>query len=72
VTNCHHSTSFAVKGLSEDKEYIFRIKAVNIHGESLPGRVSEPVSFRGNTTIKVFEPEKLPTIVEQETKDKVC
>ena len=46
VTNRHHSTSFVVKGLSYDREYIFRVKAVNVHGESEPSRVSEPVSFR--------------------------
>lgn len=45
VTNSHHSTSFVVKGLSLDREYIFRVKAVNIHGESEPSRVSSPVSF---------------------------
>lgn len=45
LTNCHHSTSFVVKGLSLDREYIFRVKAANVHGESEPSRVSEPVSF---------------------------
>ena len=48
ITNSHHSTSFVVKGLSLDCEYIFRVKAVNVHGESEPSRVSEPVSFGVN------------------------
>ena len=48
MTSRHHSTSFVVKGLSFDREYIFRVKAVNVHGESEPSRVSEPVSFRAH------------------------
>ena len=36
------STSFVVKGLDKDKEYIFRVKAVNAQGHSPPSKVSEP------------------------------
>ena len=39
------STSFVVKGLKKDKEYIFRVKAVNSQGHSEPSKVSEPVSL---------------------------
>lgn len=39
------STSFVVHGLDKDKEYIFRVKAVNAQGHSLPSKVSEPVSL---------------------------
>lgn len=42
------STSFVVKGLDKDKEYIFRVKAVNIQGHSEPSKVSEPVSLSSN------------------------
>ena len=31
--------------LYKDKEYIFRVKAVNAHGHSQPSQVSEPVSL---------------------------
>ncbi len=71
MTNRHHSTSFVVKGLSVDREYIFRVKAVNIHGESLPGRVSEPVSFGGSTAVSNVEPDKLQVKNEKKNKDKV-
>lgn len=71
MTNRHHSTSFVVKGLSEDREYIFRVKAINIHGESLPGRVSEPVSFGSNTTVTNVEPDKLQVAKERKLKDTV-
>ncbi len=40
-----HSTSYIVTGLDSSREYIFRVKAVNVHGASSPSRVSEPVSF---------------------------
>jgi predicted Ser/Thr protein kinase len=43
-----HSTSFVVRGLKKDEEYIFRVKAVNVHGQSEPSRVSEPVSLASN------------------------
>ena len=45
VTSKCHSTSYKVKNLDPDREYIFRIRAQNIHGQSCPGKVSEPVSF---------------------------
>ena len=45
VTSKCHSTSFIVKNLDPDREYIFRVRAQNIHGQSAPGKVSEPVSF---------------------------
>ena len=40
-----NSTSYIVKGLDSDREYIFRVKAQNVHGASEPSRVSEPVCF---------------------------
>ena len=42
------STSFVVTGLDKDKEYIFRVKAVNAIGHSPPSKVSEPVSLTSN------------------------
>ena len=45
VTSKCHSTSYKVKNLDPEREYIFRIEAQNIHGPSAPGKVSEPVSF---------------------------
>jgi len=45
VTSKCHSTSYIVKNLDPDREYIFRVKAQNIHGPSAPGKVCEPVSF---------------------------
>ena len=45
LTSKCHSTSYIVKNLDEEREYIFRVKAQNIHGPSVPGKVSEPVSF---------------------------
>ena len=42
------STSFVVTGLDKDKEYIFRVKAVNAQGHSPPSKVSEPVSLSSN------------------------
>ena len=47
-SDTHLSTSFVVTGLSKDKEYIFRVKAVNAHGQSQPSQVSEPVSLASN------------------------
>eukprot|EP00095_Tigriopus_kingsejongensis_P007289 snap_masked-scaffold313_size211302-processed-gene-0.8 protein:Tk07289 transcript:snap_masked-scaffold313_size211302-processed-gene-0.8-mRNA-1 annotation:"nuclear anchorage protein 1-like" len=44
TSNCN-STSYIVKGLDKEREYTFRVKAQNVQGPSLPGRVSEPVSF---------------------------
>lgn len=44
TSNCN-STSFRVKGLDQDKEYIFRVRAQNVYGQSSPGRASEPFSF---------------------------
>ena len=45
LTSKCHSTSYIVKNLDAEREYIFRVKAQNIHGPSVPGKVSEPVSF---------------------------
>jgi serine/threonine protein kinase len=45
VTSKCHSTSYIVRELSVDREYIFRVRAQNIHGQSAPGKVSEPVCF---------------------------
>ena len=45
VTSKCHSTSYKVKNLDSQREYIFRIRAHNIHGQSEPGKVSEPVNF---------------------------
>jgi serine/threonine protein kinase len=45
VTSKCHSTSYIVRDLSADREYIFRVRAQNIHGQSAPGKVSEPVCF---------------------------
>ena len=45
VTSKCHSTSYKVKNLDPEREFIFRIRAQNIHGQSAPGKVSEPVSF---------------------------
>ena len=47
-SDTHLSTSFVVTGLCKDKEYIFRVKAVNAHGHSQPSQVSEPVSLASN------------------------
>ena len=44
-SDTHLSTSFVVTELCKDKEYIFRVKAVNAHGHSQPSQVSEPVSL---------------------------
>ena len=44
-----HSTSYIVTGLDSSREYIFRVKAANVHGASEPSSVSEPVSF-GNSS----------------------
>ena len=46
LTRKHQSTSLVVKGLSFDREYVFRVKAVNVHGQSHPSQVSQPVSFQ--------------------------
>ena len=45
VSSKCHSTSYIVRELATDREYIFRVRAQNIHGQSAPGKVSEPVSF---------------------------
>ena len=45
VTSKCHSTSYIMRNLSSDREYIFRVRAQNIHGQSSPGKVCEPVSF---------------------------
>ena len=45
LTSKCHSTSYIVRNLTDDSEYIFRVRAQNIHGPSMPGKVSEPVSF---------------------------
>ena len=45
VVDSHHTTSYIVKNLDPGREYIFRVKAENSHGQSEPSRVSEPVCF---------------------------
>ena len=45
VTSKCHSTSYIMRNLATDREYIFRVRAQNIHGQSAPGKVCEPVSF---------------------------
>ena len=45
VTSKCHSTSYIVKNMDCDREYIFRVRAQNIHGQSAPGKVCEPVSL---------------------------
>lgn len=45
VTSKCHSTSYIMRNLASDREYIFRVRAQNIHGPSAPGKVCEPVSF---------------------------
>jgi len=45
ATSKCHSTSYIVRNLTDDREYIFRVRAQNIHGQSAPGKISEPVSF---------------------------
>ncbi len=49
LNNSDMSTSYVVRNLKKDKEYIFRVKAVNTHGLSPPGKVSEPVSLRSRS-----------------------
>ena len=43
VVDSHHTTSYIVQNLDPGREYIFRVKAENSHGQSEPSRVSEPV-----------------------------
>lgn len=45
------STSFVVTKLDKDKEYIFRVKAVNAQGQSQPSKVSEPVSLEQSNQV---------------------
>ena len=45
VVDSHHTTSYIVQNLDPGREYIFRVKAENSHGQSEPSRVSEPVCF---------------------------
>ena len=51
-----HSTSYIVTGLDCAREYIFRVKAVNVHGASEPSSASEPVGF-GNSSATSGEDE---------------
>lgn len=48
---CMMSTSFVVTKLDKDKEYIFRVKAVNAQGQSQPSKVSEPVSLEQSNQV---------------------
>ena len=52
-----HSTSYIVTGLDSSREYIFRVKAVNVHGASEPSSVSEPVSFSNSSSAASGEDE---------------
>lgn len=45
VTAKCHSTSYILKNLDPDCEYVFRVRAQNMHGQSEPGKISEPANF---------------------------
>ena len=45
VTSKCHSTSYIVRHLDIKREYVFRVRAQNIHGQSCPSKVSDPVNF---------------------------
>ena len=45
ITSKCHSTSYIVRNLDMRREYVFRVRAQNIHGPSAPGKVSDPVNF---------------------------
>ena len=45
LTEDWNSTSYIVKGLDSSREYIFRVRARNIHGPGRPGHISTPVCF---------------------------
>lgn len=47
-------TSFTVKGLTEGKKYLFRVKAENIYG------VSEPLEGKSVTAKSPFDPPDAP------------
>ena len=45
ITSKCHSTSYIVRNLDLKREYVFRVRAQNIHGQSCPSKVSDPVNF---------------------------
>ncbi|CAG0886838.1 unnamed protein product [Darwinula stevensoni] len=47
VVACHkcNSTSYVVKGLMPGGEYVFRIRALNVHGVSAPSAESQPLKL---------------------------
>ena len=63
------STSFVVKGLKKDKEYIFRVKAVNSQGHSEPSKVSEPVSLASHQHSGASEEEETEEVNENDNEE---
>lgn len=66
LTSDCHSTSYIVKGLDLNREYIFRVKAQNVHGSSQPSRVSEPVCFSTSSADDEEEGKKSQDNINQE------
>ena len=69
LTSDCHSTSYIVKGLDPDKEYIFRVKAQNVHGASQPSRVSEPVGFNSSNSGEEEDGAESPEEAANEDRD---
>lgn len=45
VTNDWHSFSYEIGGLQRGARYVFRVRAVNVHGPSKPSMESEVVQL---------------------------
>ncbi|KAF2897973.1 hypothetical protein ILUMI_08202 [Ignelater luminosus] len=53
--NCH-SLSYTVRGLQPGAQYIFRVRAINVHGSSQPSMESECVQMKEPDELFTFEP----------------
>ena len=61
VAETYHSLSHTVTGLVPDQTYLFRVKAINIHGASEPSIESDPFTVG----------RKMQKFVEEETRNQM-
>lgn len=57
---------FPVTGLIEGRSYIFRVRAVNKVGISIPSRISEPVAALDPADRARLKSKRLPNVCQQD------
>ncbi|GJQ79662.1 hypothetical protein Trydic_g8731 [Trypoxylus dichotomus] len=65
IDNCH-SLSYAVKGLQPGGRYVFRVRANNVHGSSIPSLESDIHQLEEHNESSTFEP-RIVTVEQGES-----